>query len=218
MPRIAAANIAEHVQQQEAAILTAAARLFAEKGVSGTDLADIAEAVGLARSSLYRYFPDKDHILLRWFERELQPVIEQSNAIIAGPGAPEERLLLWLDFQLDYVTDPQHDLAPMLQSEIGAVSPEVQAAIGMGHARLYGTLSSLVDDALAESPSGAKRHRVRAATSTGAADRDPRIVGALLSGLLRGAAEAATHGADTETVRRELHAAARSVLAVDAEA
>ncbi len=208
MPRISAANIAEHVRQQEAAIVAAAAALFAEKGVSGTDLADIAEAVGLARSSLYRYFPDKDHILLRWFELELEPVIEQSNAIIEGPGSPTERLLAWLDFQLDYVTDPQHDLAPMLQSEIGAVSPEVQAAIGQGHARLYGTLSSLVRDALATPPPGATRRRSVAVAD----DRDPRIVGSLLSGLLRGAAEATSNGADTEAARQELHRAARHVL------
>ncbi|MEZ5136913.1 MAG: helix-turn-helix domain-containing protein [Acidimicrobiales bacterium] len=69
-PRITAPTIAEHAACQETAILDAAADLFAERGVVGTEMADIAEAVGIARSSLYRYFPDKDHILLAWFERD----------------------------------------------------------------------------------------------------------------------------------------------------
>lgn len=201
MPRINAANIAEHVQQQEDAILKAAARLFAEKGVAGTEIGDIAKAVGLARPSLYRYFPDKDHILLRWFERELAPVIERSDSIIDGPGTPEERLIEWMDFQLDFVDNPEHDLAPTLTREIGAVSAEVQAAIGEGHARLYGTLRRLVDEALAAA------HRPRAPR------RDAAVVTGLLGGLLQAAAQSAIAGANPRHVRIELHRAAKAVLA-----
>jgi AcrR family transcriptional regulator len=201
VPRISAANIAEHVQQQEDAILKAAARLFAEKGVAGTEIGDIAKAVGLARPSLYRYFPDKDHILLRWFERELAPVIERSDAIIDGPGSPEERLIEWMDFQLDFVQNPEHDLAPMLTREIGAVSADVQAAIGEGHARLYGTLRRLVDEALAAA------HRPRTPR------RDAAVVTGLLGGLLQAAAQSAIAGANPRHVRTELHRASMAVLA-----
>jgi AcrR family transcriptional regulator len=192
VPRINAPNIAEHVRQQEDAILTAAAQLFAEQGVAATDLGDIARAVGLARSSLYRYFPDKDHILLRWFERELEPVIAQSEAIIDGKGTPEERLVRWMDFQLDYVQNPEHDLAPTLMAEMTAVSPEVQRAIGEGHARLYHTLRRLVDEALS------------AQRRPGAARRDDHVVTSLLGGLLQAAAQSAVAGADLKHVRREL--------------
>ena len=34
-------------------------------------MGEIAAEVGLARNSLYRYFPDKAHILLEWFRDEL---------------------------------------------------------------------------------------------------------------------------------------------------
>lgn len=201
MPRIKAASIAEHVRQQEDAILTAAAHLFAEQGVGATDIGDIARAVGLARSSLYRYFPDKDHILLRWFERELEPVVARSEAIIDGRGTPEERLVRWMDFQLDYVQNPEHDLAPTLTAEMAAVSPEVQRAIGEGHARLYQTLRRLVDEALAEQ------------RRPGAPRRDGQVVTSLLSGLLQAAASSAVGGADVKHVRRELRRAASAVLA-----
>lgn len=201
MPRISAANIAEHVQQQEDAILKAAAQLFAEKGVAATEIGDIAKAVGLARPSLYRYFPDKDHILLRWFERELEPVIERSDAIIDGPGSWEQRLLAWMDYQLEFVQNPEHDLAPTLTREIGAVSPDVQAAIGAGHAQLYGTLRRLVEEALDA------EHQPRAPR------RDAAVVTSLLGGLVQAAAQSAIAGANPRHVRTELHRAARSVLA-----
>jgi AcrR family transcriptional regulator len=203
MPKITAATVAEHVRQQEQAILDAAAQLFAERGVAGTDLADIARAVGLARPSLYRYFPDKDHILLLWFQREMEPAIVRSEQIVAGPGTPEARLSEWLAFQLEYVTDPAHQLAPRLGQEVGATSAQVQEAIAADHARLYGTLRTLVDEALAAAPtSGRGAHR----------PRDAGIVVGLLIGLVRAASQSVTGGADLAAVRRELDAAARAVL------
>src|SRR5690606_10118161 len=71
VPRISAESVAAHVARQEAAVLDAAVRLFSERGYSEVTIGDIAAEVGLARNSLYRYFPDKDHILLAWFRREL---------------------------------------------------------------------------------------------------------------------------------------------------
>jgi AcrR family transcriptional regulator len=43
-----------------ARIETEALRLFAEKGVAGTSVRDIAGAVGVAEAALYRHFPSKD--------------------------------------------------------------------------------------------------------------------------------------------------------------
>jgi AcrR family transcriptional regulator len=42
----------EHVERQEAAMLTAAAAQFAEQDFGDTNMADISGAVGLARNSL----------------------------------------------------------------------------------------------------------------------------------------------------------------------
>jgi AcrR family transcriptional regulator len=44
-------------------ILAAAGRLFAERGVSGTTMVEIARASGLRQSSLYYYFHNKEHVL-----------------------------------------------------------------------------------------------------------------------------------------------------------
>ena len=63
MPRITGSNIVEHVAAQEQAVFDAAIGLFTEQGVSNVTTADIATEVGLARTSLYRYFPTKASIV-----------------------------------------------------------------------------------------------------------------------------------------------------------
>ena len=72
MPRIAAASIEEHVRRQNARITAAARRLFARDGFHGTDLAAIAQEVGLARNSLYRYYANKDELLLACISEDMR--------------------------------------------------------------------------------------------------------------------------------------------------
>jgi AcrR family transcriptional regulator len=81
MPRIEAANIEEHVRLQTGRILTAATQLFRDLGYRGTDMEDIAQAVGLARNSLYRYYPNKDHILLACVLRDMVPFVEELQSL-----------------------------------------------------------------------------------------------------------------------------------------
>lgn len=77
----------------QAEIYEQAARLFAERGYSGTSFQDIADAVGLTRPALYHYVRSKDELL-----SQLVSEITVANATdiagIAGrPGlTPTERL------------------------------------------------------------------------------------------------------------------------------
>lgn len=48
---------------QRQAILDAASLLFIEKGFGGTNINDIADAVGMTRTALYYYFPSKECML-----------------------------------------------------------------------------------------------------------------------------------------------------------
>ena len=65
MPKITGDSIAEHVAAQEAAVIAATVSLFAERGAGNVTIADIAAEVGLARTSVYRYFPTKGAIVAR---------------------------------------------------------------------------------------------------------------------------------------------------------
>lgn len=48
---------------QRQTILNAASLLFIEKGFGGTNINDIADAVGMTRTALYYYFPSKESML-----------------------------------------------------------------------------------------------------------------------------------------------------------
>jgi AcrR family transcriptional regulator len=196
VPRITGPDIATHVAHQRDAVVASAVRLFAERGFDAVTLGDIAEDVGLARTSLYRYFPDKDHILLAWLRREIDALAEQSVAIASGDAPAGTRLKQWLHLQLSYVREPEHELFSKIASSLGTLSPAVQQAIGVSHRELYATMESIVADAL-------KNARSR---------RDPRLVAALVLGLFQAAVGEVGRGADISTVERELHRAALAVV------
>lgn len=199
MPRITGPTIAAHVAQQEAAVVRAATELFAERGFAAVTMADIAERVGLARSSLYRYFPDKDHILLAWLRRENAALVERSAAIAGSDSPPQVRLRRWLRLQLDYLQEPDHQLFTQIATSFSDLEPEVLDAVVEEHRRLYATVEPIVADALRVSGGGRER-------------RDPSLVAALVVGLLRAAGEALGRGVPLGRVRRELERAAVAVI------
>jgi AcrR family transcriptional regulator len=197
MPRISATTVAEHTAQQEAAVLAAAARLFTECTPSNVTLADIAAEAGLARNSIYRYFPDKAHLVAAWFRAVLGPLHDASLAIASRPASATTRLDAWLDLHLEYLTQPEHQAILAAAGDLSSLPPDVQADIAGGHQVLYATLQTIVSDALGN---GRRRH-------------DPRIITMLLSSMLSGSANLVIGGASRATVARELRAAARSVVA-----
>jgi len=77
---------------REGEILTAAARIFREKGYHGTSVQDIAEAVGLLKGSLYHYIRSKEQLLARLFEGSLAGTIDELESIAARSGSPTDRL------------------------------------------------------------------------------------------------------------------------------
>jgi AcrR family transcriptional regulator len=56
-------RVREKRERRRAQILHAALRAFREKGYHATTLDDIAEHLGLRKTALYHYFPDKEAIL-----------------------------------------------------------------------------------------------------------------------------------------------------------
>ena len=58
----------EHVEARRDAILSAAARLFARKGVSGATMAEIANEADLSAGAIYRYYKSKEDLLRAVFD------------------------------------------------------------------------------------------------------------------------------------------------------
>lgn len=62
------------VEPQRVHILDAAEALFLSNGIEKTHMNEIATAAGINRVSLYRYFPDRDHIAFELAVRMMQRI------------------------------------------------------------------------------------------------------------------------------------------------
>ena len=194
MPRIDAANIEEHVRLQTGRILAAATTLFQDRGYRATDMEDIALAVGLARNSLYRYYPNKDHILLACVQRDLVPFVEEMRQLEAKFPDPMMRIGAWLDAQIDIATSPAHATMELM-GEIRQAAPELRREIMVLH----------------ELPNNVLEHAVTQLLK--GKRRDVSLLTSLIAGMVEAAArQAINKKSNPVVVKRELGRAVGRVL------
>jgi AcrR family transcriptional regulator len=92
--------------RNRAAILDAAAGLFAEHGVDAVSMDQVAAAAGVGKGTLFRRFGDKAGLaaaLLDARERVLQEGILHGPPPLGPGAAPAERLAAFADAYLDYL-------------------------------------------------------------------------------------------------------------------
>ncbi|MFJ9774291.1 TetR/AcrR family transcriptional regulator [Kitasatospora sp. NPDC101157] len=114
--------------RNRAAVLEAAARLFARHGVEAVSMDQVAAAAGVGKGTLFRRFGDKSGLataLLDARERVLQEAVLHGPPPL-GPGAPaEERLTAFVNAYFDYLLE---HLALVRMSETS--SPGARYRIG----------------------------------------------------------------------------------------
>jgi AcrR family transcriptional regulator len=81
-------------------ILTAAGHLITQKGYSGTSFQEIADKVGIHKSTLFHYFKSKEELLLRLVEKSVDEVNEELRKIANSKLKPQEKLRKIFDHQL----------------------------------------------------------------------------------------------------------------------
>jgi AcrR family transcriptional regulator len=181
------------VKVQTARILDAATQLFGARGYHMTDMEDIAQSVGLARNSLYRYYDNKDSILVGCVERDMSSYLERMRGLDSLYPDPTERIDAWLDMQIDIATSPAHATMELIE-EIRSASPQLRRRLMDLHelpaAALAGAISQLVRG---------KR-------------RDTALMTALIGGMVEAAARQALRRKNKVLVKRELRRVVRRIL------
>jgi AcrR family transcriptional regulator len=74
-------------------ILSAAAELIAQRGYLGVNLTDIGTAAGIVGSGIYRHFDSKAAILVAMFDRVVDRLIADAEALLRRfdqPGGPDD--------------------------------------------------------------------------------------------------------------------------------
>jgi len=77
MPKINAPTIDEHKAKTRSLLLHAAAGLFTARGLTGTAMGALSDAAGIARTTVYEYFPNKEAVLAELIEERLPPIVDQ---------------------------------------------------------------------------------------------------------------------------------------------
>ena len=105
-------------------IIQVASLLFSLKGYNATSLQDIAEEVGLHKTSLFHYFKNKEEILTEVMEISFKKYTEiLDDAIKSRDVSSEEKFKLALEEQVAVICKYKHYINVSL-NEIKSLSPE----------------------------------------------------------------------------------------------
>lgn len=126
-------------------VLERAMALFWRKGYEATSVADLVEALGINRGSLYGTFKDKRALFLaaleRYDEREIGATVRHLRNT-EGPG--RERIQALFDNVIRGVEergDRRGDLVCNTAVELAAADPEIARYVQRSHERLTGAFS-----------------------------------------------------------------------------
>ena len=107
--------------QRVDAILSVAAKLIAEKGVSATKMTELASIAGIPIGSVYQYFPDKSAIVRALLDRHsnrIQQKVEQGFAVVTSLHHAVELACGMIDwYYSEFRSDPAY-LGVWLGTEI----------------------------------------------------------------------------------------------------
>ena len=91
----------EYRLEKRTEIAHAAAELIFHQGYNETSLIQIAQKIGIGKSTIYDYFSSKEEIILLLLDEPLSEVRSLAEDIADGAGTPAERLTQILEMHLE---------------------------------------------------------------------------------------------------------------------
>ena len=87
---------------RRAAMLEAAAALFAERGYNGVSIEELGAAAGVSGPAVYRHFSGKPAVLAALLIGVSKDLLEGGTAVVAESSTAEEALTGLIEFQVDF--------------------------------------------------------------------------------------------------------------------
>jgi AcrR family transcriptional regulator len=185
VPRLWSETIESHRRAVHDATLDATAALVAEHGLLSVTMSKIAEATGIGRATLYKYFPDVQAILFAWHERQVAGHLEHLAEVRDRADGAKARLEAVLEAYA--LMSLQHDTG-----ELAALLHQ-GAHVTRAHEHLREFVRDLVaegvavgdirDDVAPEELAAYCLHALSAAASLPSADAVRRLVRVVSTGL-----------------------------------
>jgi TetR/AcrR family transcriptional regulator len=86
-------------------ILDVAEVLFARRGFAGVGMREVADAVGLRKSSLFHHFRSKSQLYFEVLGRVLERIQQRLAPVVALRADPVEKLDRWIDAAVDALAE-----------------------------------------------------------------------------------------------------------------
>jgi AcrR family transcriptional regulator len=86
-------------------ICDVAEALFARRGYSGVGLREVADEVGLGKSSLFHHFRSKAQLYCEVLDRALGRIAARLEPVLAASSPPEQRLERWIEVVVDALAE-----------------------------------------------------------------------------------------------------------------
>jgi len=109
-------------------IVRAATSLFAERGIDGTSMRDIAEAAGVREAAIYRHFAGKDDLAREIFLSWYSWYCEKLEDIVSGSGGTLEKLREIVRHEFSAVTEHSEAFVYFCENEsrfVRSLPPEI---------------------------------------------------------------------------------------------
>ena len=128
-------------------IVAVASRLFAERGVAGTTMSEIARRSGLRQSSVYYYFRDKEAILGEIVASVNRVILDHLARVNADGGSPALRLYRLIRFDARQMCRFPFDINEIYR--LSALQDERFAGFWSERQELNDAVEALVRDGIA---------------------------------------------------------------------
>ena len=107
---------------RRAAILDAAAALFAARGYAGVTLDELGAAVGVSGPAVYRHFPGKGAVLAAILVDASRALLDGAERVLAVDAAPEAALRALIRFHVEFAVGDA-DVIAVQEREVTQLDP-----------------------------------------------------------------------------------------------
>jgi AcrR family transcriptional regulator len=114
--------------ERRSALLSEAARLFANHGFDGVSIEDLGASVGVSGPAVYRHFPSKQAVLAALLVGVSQGLLEGGRAVVASADDDAAALRSLVRFHVDFaLRDP--DVIRVQDRDLGALAQQDREAV-----------------------------------------------------------------------------------------
>jgi AcrR family transcriptional regulator len=123
MPLLGKTKQAVVSEFRTAEILSAARKVFARKGYTGATVEDIAEAAGLAKGTVYLYFPSKREVYLEALKEGLTALVEETRRNIEAAATAPQKIRAFVTTRIRF-SEENRDFVAIYQAEFAHMGLE----------------------------------------------------------------------------------------------